>query len=79
MWKAKIFLSDYADMCLSHLSMVFRRLNVLPVSRSKTFYALDLTMEVDQTSALRTSELAVKGVRKAIPSQGTQGIPGSKL
>ena len=31
------------------------------------------------TTALRTSELAAKGVRKAIPSGGTQGIPGSKL
>ena len=32
-----------------------------------------------KTSALRTSELAVKGVKKAVPSGGTQGIPGSKL
>ena len=31
MWKAKVFISDHADMCQSHLSRVFRRLNVLPV------------------------------------------------
>ena len=48
MWKAKVFLSDYADVCHSHHSRVFRRLNVLPVHVFKTFYALDLTMEVDQ-------------------------------
>ena len=48
MWKAKVFLSNYADMCHSHLSRVFRRLNVLSVHVSKTFYALDLMMEVDQ-------------------------------
>ena len=48
MWKAKVFLSDYADMCHTQLSRVFRRLNVLLFHVSKTFYALDLTMEVDQ-------------------------------
>ena len=48
MWKAKVFLSDYGDMCHTHLSRVFHKLNVLPVSLSKTFYALNLTMEVDQ-------------------------------
>ena len=36
---------------------------------------------VGGTSALRTVELAVWGVRKAIdpPGGGTRGIPGSKL
>ena len=48
MWKAKLFLSDYADMCHTHFSRVFRRLNLLPFHVSTTFYALDLTMEVDQ-------------------------------
>ena len=33
MCKAKVFLSDYADMCHTHLSRVSRRLNLLPVSR----------------------------------------------
>ena len=28
MWKAKVFISDYADMCYTHLSGVFRRLNM---------------------------------------------------
>ena len=47
MWKAKV--SDYADMCHTHLSRVFRKLNMLYLFHiSKTFYALDLTMEVDQ-------------------------------
>ena len=47
MWKAKV--SDYADMCHTHLSGVFRKLNMLYLFHvSKTFYALDLTMEVDQ-------------------------------
>ena len=32
MWKVKVFLSDYADMCHTHLSTVFLRLNMLPVS-----------------------------------------------
>ena len=29
----KVFLSDYADMCHTHLSRIFCKLNVLPVSR----------------------------------------------
>ena len=39
MWKAKVFLSDYADMCYRHLdlSRVFSRLNMLPVSLFQTF------------------------------------------
>ena len=44
MSKVKVFLSDYADMCNRHLSRVFRKVKVPPVSR---FHALDLTMEVD--------------------------------
>ena len=28
MWKAKVFISDHADMCYTHLSRVFRRLNM---------------------------------------------------
>ena len=32
-----VFLSDYADMCYTHLSWVFRRLNMLPSSRSQNF------------------------------------------
>ena len=32
-----MFLSDYADMCYTHLSRVFRRLNMLPVSRFQNF------------------------------------------
>ena len=47
-----MFLSDYADMCYTHLSRVFRRLNVLPVSRFQNFWigrcVLDLTIEVAQ-------------------------------
>ena len=47
MWKAKV--SDYADMCHTYLSRVFRKLNILYLFHiSKTFYALDLTMEVGQ-------------------------------
>ena len=47
MWKAKV--SDYADMCDTHLSRVFRELNMLCLFQvSKTVYALDLLMEVDQ-------------------------------
>ena len=37
MWKADVFLCDYADMCHTHLSRVFRRQKVLPVSRFKNF------------------------------------------
>ena len=37
MWKAKVFLSDYADMCHTHLSTVFCRLNLLPVSCFENF------------------------------------------
>ena len=48
MGKAKVFLSDYADMCYRHLSKVFGRLNMLPVSASQTFYSLNLTMKVAQ-------------------------------
>ena len=44
MWKARVFLSDYADMFHTHLSRVLHRLNL----KTETFYALDLTMEVDQ-------------------------------
>ena len=29
----KVFLSEYADMCYAHLSRIFRKLNILPVSR----------------------------------------------
>ena len=32
-----MFLSDYADMCYTHLSRVLRRLNMLPVSRFQNF------------------------------------------
>ena len=32
-----MFLSDSADMCYTHLSGVFRRLNMLPVSHFQTF------------------------------------------
>ena len=28
MWKAKVFISDHADMCYTHLSRVFCRLNM---------------------------------------------------
>ena len=31
--KVKVFLSEYADMCYTHPSRVFRKLNILPVSR----------------------------------------------
>ena len=41
-------LSDYADVCYTHVSRAFQRLNMLPVSHSKTFCALDLMMEVAQ-------------------------------
>ena len=43
--KAKVFFSDSPEMCYTHLSRVFCRLNMPPVSRFETFYALDLTME----------------------------------
>ena len=47
MWKAKV--SDYADMCHTHLSRVVSKLNMLYLFHvSETFYALDLTMEADQ-------------------------------
>ena len=46
-----MFLSDFADMCYTHLSWVFFRLNMLPVSRFQNFYVLDLTMEVAQIKA----------------------------
>ena len=47
MWKVKV--SDYAGICHTHLSRVFRKLNMLYLFHvSKTFYALNLTMEVDQ-------------------------------
>ena len=51
--KTKVFLSEYADMCHTHFSRVFRRLNLLPVKIhvSKTFHALDLMMEVAQIRA----------------------------
>ena len=47
-----MFPSDHADMCCTHLSRVFRRLKhaacfMLP----KTFYVLDLMMEVTQIRA----------------------------
>ena len=47
-----MFLSDHADMCCTHLSRVFRKVKhaacfILP----KTFYVLDLTMEVTQITA----------------------------
>ena len=32
-----------------------------------------------KTSALLTAELTVRGVKKAIPAEGTKGIPGSRL
>ena len=38
-------------MCDTQLCRVFRRLNMLPVSRFQTFHALDLTMEVAQIKA----------------------------
>ena len=38
-----------------------------------------LSVLVAETSALRTAELAVSDVKKAIPAGGNQGIPGSKL
>ena len=31
------------------------------------------------TTALRTAEWAVRGVKKVVPAGGTQGIPGSRL
>ena len=47
--KAKVFLSDYVDMCYAHLSRVLRRLSMLCLFHvSKTSHALDLTMEVAQ-------------------------------
>ena len=35
--KAKVFLSDYADVCYTHVSRVFRRLDMLLVSRFQNF------------------------------------------
>ena len=46
-----VFLNDYADMCKTHLSRVFCRLNMLPVSCFQAFYVLDLTIEVAQIRA----------------------------
>ena len=40
-----------ADMCHTNLSGVFRRLNMLPVSRFQNFDVLDLTMEATQIRA----------------------------
>ena len=40
LWKAKVFLSDYAKMCYTHLSGAFRRLNMLSVSRFQNFMPL---------------------------------------
>ena len=38
MWKAKVFLSDCDDMGHTHLSRLFRRLNLLPVARFYVFF-----------------------------------------
>ena len=47
MWKAKVLISDYADMCHSQ----FTSLQSFPQTKRAacfTFLKLDLTMEVDQ-------------------------------
>ena len=51
--KPKVFFSDYADMCYTHLSWVFRRLNMLLFHVSKTFHVLDLTIEVQRDPAFK--------------------------
>ena len=43
--------SSVTNMFYTQLSRVFRRLNMLPVSRFQNFHALDLTMEVAQIKA----------------------------
>ena len=40
---------------------------------------VEIHVERKGTSALRTAELAVGSVKKAIPTRRTQGIPGSRL
>ena len=46
--KAKVFLSDYTDMCYTHVSGFSADLTCCLFHVSETFYALDLTMEVAQ-------------------------------
>ena len=47
-----MILSDHADMCCTHLSRVFSGLkHVACFMLPKTFYVLDLTMEVAQIRA----------------------------
>ena len=48
--KAKIFLSDYADVCYTRFYRVFRRLDMLLVSRFKNLCP-GLTMELAQIRA----------------------------
>ena len=65
-------------------TLIFNGLKIGKVLKSNTLLLI-LNPEVldslinQTTSALRTSELALKGVKKALPFWGTQGIPGSKL
>ena len=47
-----MFLSDHADICCTHLFRDFRRLkHAACFMLAKTFYFLDLTMEVTQIRA----------------------------